>query len=532
MNRFLKTANKKLSVSGAAWLLSGSSLIVMVLGLWRESLISRNIGFNNPLYSAYVAAFQVPDLVLALATSGALGVTFIPVFSERLAKGNKKSAFEMTSSLLNFLALVTFVASIFTIIFAGTLARFVAPGFDDELRSHVATMMRLMAINPFLFAISTVFIAMQQAVRRFFFVAFAPAVYSLSIIFGVVYFYPRHGIEGVAFGVIIGSILQLIVAACGLYGMGYNYQPKIVWKNQGFRQVLKLLPIRAFDQGIDNVNSIIENVMASGISKQAIGLYSAAFRLHTVPVSIIGVAISNAAFPQMIERINQGRPDLFKKEFINILRVIIWLSLPAATIAYFGRGYLVRLYAGSGNKAIASLLGVLVISIVFRPIFYLLSRIFYAQGDIKTPFYISLGAVSFNILAAVTLARKETFGLRGLAMAQAFTAVFEVMIQMLVLVRRYPGLFNFKFFGAILRMLGASAVMSASLFLFVKLLPLRATDIGLFTIVPKFGIIVILSFAVYLAASALFQLDETSPIVAKLRRLVFTQIRPTSRGDL
>ena len=83
MNRFLKTANKRLSVSAAAWLLGGSSLITMVLGLWRESLISRNIGFNNPLYSAYVTAFQVPDLVLALATSGALSVTFIPIFSER-----------------------------------------------------------------------------------------------------------------------------------------------------------------------------------------------------------------------------------------------------------------------------------------------------------------------------------------------------------------------------------------------------------------------------------------------------------------
>jgi putative peptidoglycan lipid II flippase len=314
--------------------------------------------------------------------------------------------------------------------------------------------------------------------------------------------------------------------------MGYDYQPKIAWKNQGFKQVLKLLPIRAFDQGIDNINSIIENMLASGISKQAIGLYNAAFRLHSVPISIIGVAISNAAFPQMIERINQGRPDLFRKELISILRVIIWLSLPAAVVAYFGRGYLVRLYAGSGNKAIASLLGVLVISIIFRPIFYLLSRIFYAQGDIRTPFYISIAAVSFNILAAVTMARRDTYGIRGLALAQSFTAVFEVMVQLLVLVRRYPGMFSWKFVMALVRMLLASSAMSFVIYLMVRALPLRASDIGLFTIMPKFSVIIVGSFVAYATASALLQLQEVSPIVTKLRKLVFAQVRPTSRGDI
>ena len=73
-------------------------------------------------------------------------------------------------------------------------------------------------------------------------------------------------------------------------------------------------------------------------------------RLHMVPINLIGVAISSAAFPQMTERLSQGRPDLFRKELQTVLRVIIWLAMPVAAITYFARGYIVSILFVGGNR--------------------------------------------------------------------------------------------------------------------------------------------------------------------------------------
>jgi peptidoglycan biosynthesis protein MviN/MurJ (putative lipid II flippase) len=100
-----------------------------------------------------------------ILVSGALSVTFIPVFNKRLAKGNRKSAWELSSSMVNFMALVTLIASVLIIIFADPLVRYVVgPGLDESGRALAISMMRIIAVNPFLFAVATVIASMQQAV--------------------------------------------------------------------------------------------------------------------------------------------------------------------------------------------------------------------------------------------------------------------------------------------------------------------------------------------------------------------------------
>ena len=209
MYRLLNKANRVLSVSWAAGLLAGATLIANLLGLLRERLLLANFGVGAEL-DAYKAAFTIPDFMYFILTSGALSVTFIPVFNQRLLKGNKKSAWVLSTSLLNFMAVITLVASVLIMIFASPLVHIVASGLDDTQTAQAANMMRLIAVNPFLFSISAVFTSMQQAVGRFVFFALAPSFYSIGIILGTIYLSPYFGIEGVAYGVVIGSILQLI----------------------------------------------------------------------------------------------------------------------------------------------------------------------------------------------------------------------------------------------------------------------------------------------------------------------------------
>lgn len=521
-----RAVTARFSIGTAAFLLAGSALISSLLGLLRERLLLANFDISAQV-DAYKAAFTVPDFMFMLLVSGALSVTFIPVFSERLASGNRESAWQLSSSLLNLLGIVTGFTSILIIIFAGPIIDYiVAPGLEGDTQALAVDMMRIIALNPLLFAISSVFTSIQQSVGRFFFYALAPSVYNIGIILGIVYLAPHLGIIGVAVGVLIGSIVQLLVSIVGMFGLGFTYEPNIAWRNQGFRRVLSLLPARSLDQGIDYINIMVETNLASRLKEGAITAYQTAFILHNVPITLIGVAISTAAFPQLSERFVQNRPDLFRKDLTSILRTIIWLVLPTSVIAYFGRGYLVRLLVANGNAEISALLGLLVVAIAFRSIFHLLTRSYYAQQDTKTPLYISVVSIGLNIALAVLLARPSVYGIYGLALAQSIAAAFEAMVLIAVLIKRVKGLVTEDLLHGLVRMVSASGLMAlASYILIVYILPLRASDAGFFSLAPKFGTIVLISFAFYTYISYIFGIREATPVVDRLRRLIFRPIR-------
>lgn len=523
-------ANQKLPLKFAAILLAGSSLIASLLGLFRDRLL-------NAMYydtyktgmDAYVAAFTIPDFMFFMLVSGALSVTFIPVFNQRLVTGNKRSAWELATSLMNLLAVIMLAVSALIIIFAEPLVTYVVgPGLDESGRALATSMMRVIAVNPFLFAIATVFASMQQAVGRFTFFALAPAVYNIGIIFGALVFTNginifgwqvfEGGIMGVAIGVALGSVLQLLVSSIGLFGIGFDYRFKIFWKNRGLHQVLRLLPPRSLDQGMDYLNSIVETNLASRMVSGSMRAYQQATTLSYVPINMIGVAISTAAFPKMTERLGQGRPDLFRKELQTILRVIIWISLPVAVVAFFGRGYLVNFINPGGDPYMASILGILALTIIFRSIYYISARSFYAQQDTKTPLYISLFTITLNITLAVwfTLG-PPAMGVYGLAWAAVIVSLLEVAVLFYIMSRRIKGLFSSQFINSIGRMMSAAGFTALATYIMVLLLPFSASDESFFLSFPKFVIIVLVSVISYLVFCRVLQVSEANPVISYVK---------------
>jgi len=529
--------NGRLSVQLAATLLASSSLLASILGLIRDRQLNSMYYDTYPTgIDAYTVAFTVPDFMFYILVTGALSVTFIPVFNQRLATGNKRSAWELSSSLLNFMALITLIASVLIIIFAEPLVHYVVgPGLDEASSALAVSMMRVIAVNPFLFAIATVIASMQQAVGRFTFFALAPTIYNIGIIFGTLVFTNginlfgwqifEGGIMGVALGVVLGSILQLIVSSIGLIGLGFDYNFKIYWKNKGFRKVLSLLPARSLDQSIDYVNGIAEINLASRMAAGSVRAFQQASTLSYVPVNLIGVAISTAAFPEMTESLGKGRMDLFKNELQSVLRVIIWLALPVTVIAFFGRGYLVNFIKNGGDALMAGILGILAIAILFRSIYHIAARSFYAQQDTKTPLYISFVTIALNITLAIWFTMGLGMGVYGLAWATSIVSGVEVGILFAIMSRRIKGLFDLRFVKAIARMLMASVLMGIVTYFMVVIFPLQAEDQSFFASFPKFALIVSVSLGVYFLLSDLFRLNETRPIIARVKKIVFYKVK-------
>ena len=535
--------NQRLNVKLAATILAGSTLLSSLLGFFRDRLLnsaympSRNgvlAGYPVGL-DAYTAAFMVPDFMFAVLVSGALSVTFIPVFNERWVKGNKQSAWQISSSMINFMALITMAASVLIIIFADPLMKYlIAPGLSESGHALAVSMMQVIAVNPFIFAVAAVIASIQQAVGRFMFCALAPMLYNVGIIIGTVWFTGGvnlfgwqifdGGIMGVALGVVLGSFLQLIVSAVGLAGLGFDYNFKIYWRNKGFRKVLSLLPARSVDQGMDYVVSLVEVNLASRLVDGTVRAYQQALTLHMMPINLIGVAISNAAFPQLTEHLGEGRNDLFQKDLRSLLRIIFWMALPVSVVIFFTRGYVVHFIRNGGNQLIAGILGCLVVAILFRTIYHMAARAFYARQDTKTPLYISIFSITLNIILAIVLSMVLKMGAYGLAWAQSTVAVLEVVVLLAVMNRQMPKLFDMTFVRAIFKMILAGIVTGVVCYIGVLVLPFRYHDDSFFSAFPKFVIISLVSFGAYAAASKWLKLPEIDPILARLKKVLFGRL--------
>ena len=535
--------NQRLNVKLAATILAGSTLLSSLLGFFRDRLLnsaympSENgalAGYPVGL-DAYTAAFMVPDFMFAVLVSGALSVTFIPVFNERWVKGNKQSAWQISSSMINFMALITMAASVLIIIFADPLMKYlIAPGLSESGHALAVSMMQVIAVNPFIFAVAAVIASIQQAVGRFMFCALAPMLYNVGIIIGTVWFTGGvnlfgwqifdGGIMGVALGVVLGSFLQLIVSAVGLAGLGFDYNFKIYWRNKGFRKVLSLLPARSVDQGMDYVVSLVEVNLASRLADGTVRAYQQALTLHMMPINLIGVAISNAAFPQLTEHLGEGRNDLFQKDLRSLLRIIFWMALPVSVVIFFTRGYVVHFIRNGGNQLIAGILGCLVVAILFRTIYHMAARAFYARQDTKTPLYISIFSITLNIILAIVLSMVLKMGAYGLAWAQSTVAVLEVVVLLAVMNRQMPKLFDMTFVRAIFKMIIAGTITGVVCYIAVLIMPFRYHDDSFFSAFPKFVIISLVSFGVYAAASKWLKLPEIDPILARLKKVLFGRL--------
>ncbi len=530
-------ANIQLSVKTAAIVLASSTLVSALLGIFRDRWLNSMYYDTYPAgLDAYTAAFTVPDFLYFIITSGALAVTFIPVFNQRLVAGNKKSAWELSTSTLNFLALISFIASIFIMIFADPLVRYiVAPGLNEQSMPLAINMMRVIAINPFLFSISTVLSSMQQAVKRFVFYAIAPALYNVGIIVGILVFTNginifgwqifEGGIMGVAIGVVFGALLQLFASIIGMVGIGFQYNFKIYWKNQGFRTVLKLLPTRSADQSIDYVMSILNTNLASRMGEQAIRAYQQAASLKSMPVNLIGVAISTAFFPKLSEDAASEDIEKFTDTFKQSLSTIVWISLPVAIIAFFIRGYVVNFIKNGGDPKIASVLGSFVVAIFFQSVFHIASRGFYARQNTKIPLILSVVSFAVQLVFALIFSASG-FGPEGLAYALSISALVEVSLLLIILNKQMKGkIFDKTMISSLTRILIASAIAGMASYAMTKIMPLRAADNSFLSTFPKFCVICAVSLLVYIGACVALKIEEVRPVINKVRQVLFKNVK-------
>lgn len=525
--KLLSRANRRISLGNAAALLIVAALLGQVLGFLRTKLVNANFPAIGPESTdAYFAAFKIPDLFYFTLAAGALGVAFMPFLADKLQKGDKKSIWLLSSSLMNLLAIIMAIVGVVIFVFAEPLLHYVvAPNLSPEQMHNASTIMRLIAFNPLIFTVAGILTSVQQTFGRFFFFAIAPLFYNASIIFGIYIFKDDYGLIGLGIGALMGAILQLLISLLGFIGLRFKYKATIKWTNPDFRQILRQLPPRSLDQGIDSVNSIVETNLARRLGDGKLSYYENAFVLQSAPSLLIGTSIATAAFPRLNDRLAQGRKDLFRKEFLEILRAMIWIIMPIVVIGYFLRGYLARLIFAYDAPQIALIFGFFAGAIFFRTIYALVSRWFYSQKDTKTPLYVSIFAIVLNIVLAYLLSRPTAYDVAGLAMAQSLVATAEVLILFSIMVMRDHKLINRDFWSGLYKILSVTGFAVITAYIMLSIYPLSSGDKGFFILGGKLLAIVIPTITVYVGVSLLFDLKEAKPVMRKVKAVILKPVR-------
>jgi len=433
------------SLASAAAIVAAGFLVSRLLGVVRNVAIADSFG-TGPELSAYWVAFRLPDLVFQLLAGATLGSAFIPTFARLFTKQSEEDAWRLARSVLNIVLLATIVVAVLGFLLAPVLVPVMAPGLgedtgqQEELRSLAVDLTRLMMISPVLFAVSGMFMGILNARHHFLFPAIAPALYNIAIIAGAVFFDDVHAL---AYAVVIGAGLHLVVQIPALLAVGMRYRPEAAWRDPEVREVGRLMAPRVVGLAAFQFNLLITIFFASTVSDEAISAVNYAWLITLTPLALFGMAISTAVFPTMAEQAADNLREL-RRTLERSLRLILFLTLPAAAALmvlsrplvafFFQRGA----FDATSTDIVQSALLYYAIGLFALAAIEILSRAFYALRDTRTPVMFAVVALAVNLVLSAALVRP--LEVRGLALSVSIATVVEAGLLFWTLRGRIAGL--------------------------------------------------------------------------------------------
>ncbi len=441
----------------ASLILTVAALASRLLGWVRLLVIGSQFGASREL-DAYFAAFRIPDAIFQLVVAGALSAALIPVFSGYRARDQEREAWRLASSVINLVVIALAALSFLMAIFAPWLVPVVAPGFDAPTTELTVRMTRVMLLSPVFIGMGAVVSGILNSYERFAIPALAPLIYNVAIIAAAIFLAPTMGVEGLAVGVVVGSLLHLAVQLPNLGAVGQRYDLSIGLRHPGVRKVAWLMGPRMLGLAAGQINFIVSTVLASGLPEGSITAYNYAFQLSQLPVGVLGVSVAVALFPSLSRDAALGRIPEIRAQVAASMRILIFLAAPLTAVmivladplaaVFFQYG----LFSARSTERTAAALVFFSVGLVGHIVVHVLTRAFYAMQDTRTPVTWAIIAVAINVPLMVWLV--GPMGVAGLALALSISAVLEVIGLMWALRRRIDSVEE----GSILRALGRSAV--------------------------------------------------------------------------
>ena len=440
------------------------------IGLLRAVLFNRQ--FLPVDRDIFFVSNNIPDLLSALISGGALGMALIPVLTETLDEEGKEAAWTLFTRILNLAFLVTAGISVIIMLGARPLIQyFIAPGFTPEQWDTTARLMRLDLLAILIFSISGLVMGGLQTRQHFILPAMAPALYNLGQIVGIKVFGPVFGIDGMVYGVILGALLHLGIQIPGLIYYGYRWRPTFSLTHPRVAQVMLLMGPRVLNMVFLQSYFLIRDRYASFFESGAVSALNNGWFIQQVPETLIGTAIAIALLPTLSDLVARRQDHLFSGTVNHALRALLALTLPVAAVigvvvrplvaAVFGfEGYELEVVTDATRFFLLGLTGHTWLEVAVRS--------FYAMQKPRWP-VIAAGvqAAAFILLGWMLSA---WLGAAGIALADTLTFSTQAVFLLFLLNRRYPGALDVR--PTLLRAALSALVCGGLAYLLLNFLPL------------------------------------------------------------
>lgn len=465
------------------------TLLSRVLGLAREAIFSRRFG-TTPEFGAFSATFTILDILYLVVIGGALGSALIPVFGRLLQERQEARAWELANTVLT-LALLAFtvLAGVVAVAARPLLALTVARGYaaNPALLDLAVDLLRLMLLQPLLLGLGGLMMAILQSFDRFTLPAVAFNIYNLAIIAAALVVAPvadtqRDAVRVVAVGVVVGALLYLLVQLPGAIQVGLRYRPTLNWRQPEVRRVGQLLAPRLLGQSALQINIIVMTALIGLLSASAQAANRYAYQLLMLPHGLLAVSLGTVMFPRLARLWAAGDQDDLRRSALTALRLVLWLTVPAAVALALLHVPIVRLLLQGGAFDHESL------RLTGRALLFyapgaiglagseIVIRTFYAMEDTRTPVLVGIATIALNgALAAGLIRLRPDIGL--VALAYSIANVLEFLILFAILARRLGGLRGLHLRRSLLAGLAATlalwSVLSLSLRLAAPRIPVQ-----------------------------------------------------------
>ena len=430
VKRILKIFYQEFSgLHKAALILASSAIASSLLGLLRDRLLAGNFGAGQSL-DIYYAAFKIPDFLYTFLLSVVSVTVLIPFFLEKVSSSQEEGNVFL-NSIFTFFLLVVFLLGAVVFFFTPHLSKIIAPGFSIEAGQQLISVTRILLLSPLLLGLSNLFSSVVQSYNKFFIYALSPIFYNVGIILGIIFFLPVYGINGVVIGVVIGAIMHLGVQIPVIIKLGFFPSVSLKLLKTNFSEIWKVAKLsfpRTFGLGLNQLVFVFITAIASFLGAGSIAVFNLSFSLQSVPLAVVGVSYSVAAFPTLAKFFVNHQHKEFVEHTIVAIRQIMFWSIPIMMMIIVLRAQIVRVILGSGRfdwqdtRLTAAALALFAVSITAQSLIILFVRSFYAAGKTWKPVFI-------NVLSSVFIIGLSLWFAKSIKAPLFFKDLFESILR-------------------------------------------------------------------------------------------------------
>lgn len=550
------------SVARSAGIVSIAVMVSRVLGLIRETIFAKYFGAGF-LYDAFIVGFRIPNLLRDLFAEGALSAAFVKVFTDYQLKNSEKEAWRLASLVFNCLAVVLAIITVAGIFLSPIFVRLITYNYlgdpnhyyPPEKAALATTLMQIMFPFILLVALAALAMGVLNTKGRFGIPASASTAFNIaSIVFGLGFAYWLAGgpwekavdkiavpsdasqwaIIGMAIGTIIGGAAQLVIQLPSLHKVGFRFSLNLDFRDEGVRRVMRLMGPAIIGTGAIQVKVLVDTVVASGIDGGASWL-SYAFRLMQFPIGVFGVAIGTAAIPTLSRLASEENTIKFRDTLADAMKLVFLLAIPSACgLIVLGEPIIGLIYQRGEFDAFDTdmtswALAAYSIGLAGYAAIKVLSPAFYALDDAKTPMYISLASILIHVPASfglmqllstvgVSPERPNGYGHAGVALATSVVATVNFAALLVFMRRRIKRINGRAIIASVVKVLAASAAMSAVAYLSYHALTGYFGDKTLYVRLIEALVPIAFSGMIFLLAAKLLRIREVEQIISIARR--------------